>query len=323
MNKLGEATAVIDMWKPEIVGFVETWCNTDIQDSLLCMEGYSTPFRADKTSNITGRGGGALLYFHESLTVVPCKEFDSIPFETSLWCTVKLSDGDNLLVGLVYRSPNSTKLNNDSLLEIMQTVSRVRNISHVLIFGDFNYSDIDWETMSVTGGESSEPGKFYTVVEDMFLVQHVDFPTRFRMGQQPTRPDLVFTNEENMIEKLEPTSPLGLSDHVGLAWTYVTKSSIKRSFRDGTWLNFQRANPVEMEEKLTSFDWESDFEGKNVDECWKLFSERCEKVVQESVLRVKVKSPKPPWVRDGVQDAVKRKHSLWKRMSTPNSTVIT
>ena len=171
-------------------------------------------------------------------------------------------------------------------------------MSHVLIFGDFNYREIDWASMSVTGRDESTQVQFYNVLQDMFLVQHVNFPTRFRIGQQPTMPDLIFTNEENMVEDLKSVSPLGSSDHTGLIWTFVCSSDVEKTDRVASRLNFKRAKLENMEKNLASFEWESDFQGKDVEECWTLFSERCEKVIHDNVPMVKVKAPRPPWLRD-------------------------
>ena len=57
--------------------------------------------------------------------------------------------------------------------------------------------------------------KYLNCVLDNFLFQHVKVPTRFREGQQPSCLDLIFTNEENMVDldSLNIDSPLGKSDH--------------------------------------------------------------------------------------------------------------
>ena len=65
-------------------------------------------------------------------------------------------------------------------------------------------------------------------VDDSFLIQHVNFPTRLRGGDQQSLLDLGFTNEPNMVDKVEALCPLGASDHISLNITLVlyTESSI-------------------------------------------------------------------------------------------------
>ena len=45
------------------------------------------------------------------------------------------------------------------------------------------------------------------------LYQHVDEITRLRGDDEPSMVDLVFTNEESMVESIEYNSSLGKSDH--------------------------------------------------------------------------------------------------------------
>ena len=48
----------------------------------------------------------------------------------------------------------------------------------------------------------------------------MDFPTRYREGQEPSTLDLIFANEDYMVDNLRSCAPLGKSDHVGLVWTF-------------------------------------------------------------------------------------------------------
>ncbi len=57
-------------------------------------------------------------------------------------------------------------------------------------------------------------------------MQHIDFPTRFSHGQEPSTLDLIFMNEEYMIYNIEPVARLGNSDHIGLVWSCITYGGI-------------------------------------------------------------------------------------------------
>jgi hypothetical protein len=65
--------------------------------------------------------------------------------------------------------------------------------------------------------------KYLNCVLDNFLFQHVKVPTRFREGQQPSCLDLIFTNEENMVDldSLNIDSPLGKSEHAVIRFNYM------------------------------------------------------------------------------------------------------
>jgi hypothetical protein len=61
------------------------------------------------------------------------------------------------------------------------------------------------------------------MVRDTYLSQHVTKETRFRGDNQPSLLDLIFTNEEGMIDTIEHNAPLGNSDHetIHTIWTSI------------------------------------------------------------------------------------------------------
>ena len=59
---------------------------------------------------------------------------------------------------------------------------------------------------------------FVDSIEDCFLTQHVQGPTR-----GDSKLDLVFTDEPNMIDKVEVMGRIGKSDHNMLLWTADVK----------------------------------------------------------------------------------------------------
>ena len=92
--------------------------------------------------------------------------------------------------------------------------------------GDFNYAGIDWEHMIIEGGRDAQ--LIHENALDNLLVQHVNFNTRHRVNNNPSRLDLIFTNEEEMIENITSEAPIGLSDHVGISFELVLSTNIIR-----------------------------------------------------------------------------------------------
>ena len=86
--------------------------------------------------------------------------------------------------------------------------------SHLVIAGDFNYPDINWDTVESVKHSEHTSQKFIDAVMDLFLHQHVTQPTRYRHEQNPSTLDIVLTSEENMINHINYLPGLGLSDHV-------------------------------------------------------------------------------------------------------------
>ena len=86
---------------------------------------------------------------------------------------------------------------------------------HVMLMGDFNYPDINWSSLH---SQSRNGQSFLDSVEDCFLTQHVQDSTR-----SDSMLDLVFTDEPDMIDKVEVMGKLGKSDYNVLFWTAEVK----------------------------------------------------------------------------------------------------
>jgi hypothetical protein len=78
--------------------------------------------------------------------------------------------------------------------------NRKEKFSHLLMMGDFNLPNIDWESWNNKSDNiERQDYKSIQCIQDNFLYQHVNKPTRWRGTDTPHVLDLVFTNEENMI----------------------------------------------------------------------------------------------------------------------------
>ena len=79
--------------------------------------------------------------------------------------------------------------------------------------GDFNYREINWDHWVSNTSETHYSHEFIESVRDSFLHQFVDFHTSLL--------DLVFANDELLIENIDQFSPVGKSDHVIITFNIV------------------------------------------------------------------------------------------------------
>ena len=112
--------------------------------------------------------------------------------------------------------------------------------SHKLVVGDFNYKHINWNTWSTSRNDSSNEQLFIDTIQDIYWYQHISEPTRYREGEDPSLLDLVFTNEEAMIQHIQHQSPLGKSDHSILVIDFLIKQAT--SFKPRTVYSYDKAN---------------------------------------------------------------------------------
>ena len=120
-------------------------------------------------------GRGCVLYIKASIPVIHI-EFDN-NFQESLWCSVNLTGSDKLLIGCIYRSPNSNIENNKEHLNLFLKVKDL-NPSHTLIIGDFNFGEINWRINNSHTNENHIASQFLECIRDCFLYQHVKENTR-------------------------------------------------------------------------------------------------------------------------------------------------
>ena len=152
-----------------------------------------------------------LHYIHKSIKAKESTfSFNKVYLE-SVWAEVYLSETEVLLCGIVYKSQKEK--DNVLLKELFSNVSFLNTCTHLLVMGDFNFPDIDWENWSSSDSNSQE---FIEIIQDTYLQQHVTQPTRYGAGQASNCLDLIFINEEEMIQQVQISDPLGLSDHCAL-----------------------------------------------------------------------------------------------------------
>ena len=180
---------------------------------------------------------------------------------------------------------------------------KLNDITHYLIMGDFNFPEIKWNDTYVQGDRDSYPNKFYDGVNDVFLHQHVQENTRFRIDQEPSLLDLIFTNEESMVDNLEINAPLGKSDHVSILWTFYSYTDVKTDEYLPEKRSWYKADFKAINEQFASVEWERKFQNMDVEQSWNEFKQKYEECVDKYVPYLTVKaSRKQPWFRKKVKE---------------------
>ena len=226
MNKKGEVVNLIDAQAPHVLALTEFGASSAIMDNELGIEGY-TLYRKNHSDGSGGPGKGAALYVKNSLNHSAAPAMDGFVFDCSAWSIIKLENNKALLVGVVYRSPNSSDENNRNMLTLLRAAAAA-NCQYLTICGDFNLPLIDWSINRSQESENALSAEFVGMVEELGLFQHVRGSTRFR-GAQNSCLDLVLTNEEHMVSELRELPPIGKSDHICQQWNVVVSEPMFRN----------------------------------------------------------------------------------------------
>lgn len=273
--------------------------------------------------NIDNRiGRGMILYIHQTLKA---KEvYMETEYNENIFVKIKLNNSDQLLVGLLYRTmserpENAGRDNNGDLLKLI-TEATNKQFSHVLLMGDINYPDIDWEAWN-TNSDNTDTNeyKFMQCIQDNFLYQHVTKPTRWRGSDTPHVLDLIFTNEENMISDLEYLSPLGKSDHCVIQFSYNCYTRLKTNNR--TKMNYDKGNYVDFNKEIQNTDWNEILNpNDHIDRNWTKFVDKLKQLESRYIPSRKPKTSKKRksefQLDKKTYDKVKEKNSLHRRAIT-------
>lgn len=296
--------------KPNIIGIVEVKpknARYQISPAEIQIQGYDIYTKGLQEE----KGRGLVLYIRRELE--PQEVNMSTDFEECIWAKIKLRNSNELVIGLIYRSPTSTALNNESLNKLCSEVNS-QGFSHQLIMGDFNYRNIDWDFGKVNNqDEDSEENKFLDATMDCFWYQHVKQPTRGRGGDKPSLLDLVFTNEERMINNLKTESPLGKSDHCVIKFELECYSDL--STTDMHRFNWNKGDYERMKIQL-DIDWKETLsENKPVDEIWQIFHCKLMEAIEDCIPK---KPSKDKYMNRAPLDKktlelIRKKHRCWQR----------
>lgn len=312
-NKLEELETRIKIENPHIILVTEVNSkNAKIPPDLVTfhLQGFQLFHQ-----NVSTDGRGIIIYIQQSIKDV-IEVTPKTNFSENKIVSIKISKTTDLLVACIYRSESGTKENNENLLKLLTEIEEMK-ASHKLVTGDFNYKLIDWETWETPKNETSLEHCFINCIQNNYWYQHVTTPTRYREGAEPSTLDLIFTNEENMIDNIDFQSPLGKSDHSLLSFKFKIKSNL--TFIPKTVFKYDQGDYEQMKADL-DLDWQNQFNlcGPDTNKQWELLRSKIKSSEKRNVpsyqttendhLR-KGKIPLTP----GLRKEIRKKHRCWQR----------
>ena len=192
----------------------ETHLNPEILDAEIQIRNYNL-YRSDRA----GRShGGVCIYVRNDLAASVIFK-DSNSYCDSLILKIHQM---NLLLVNIYRPPGcKSALFNQTLEAVKSTIKNIEEydqaVPSILVFGDFNFPNINWKcgsgifrssSSSKSGEERSQAEALINFAEDFFLDQLIRHPTR-----NNNILDLIFTNDHQLIRDYNIICNNQLSDH--------------------------------------------------------------------------------------------------------------
>ena len=204
-NKIADVCLLLNR-KPKIhiLGLSETWVNSKHSDEILSIPNYQI-IRQDSTQS--GHTGLAV-YIHDSMYPFIRRRPDlEIKDIECIWIEIKCSMSSPLLLGYLYRHPDSTNEWLDNFVQMMDTVQLCNR--NILLQGDLNFNllapQTSWQsTFSLFG-----------------LTQIVNKPTRIA-STSTSLLDHIYTNNTSIFTNVEVPDK-SISDHYPTICTWKSK----------------------------------------------------------------------------------------------------
>ncbi|KAK3757931.1 hypothetical protein RRG08_058245 [Elysia crispata] len=297
-NKRIELDTMIEIHRPAIIGIVEVKPKNsrfEIQECEIAIPGYDTFHNLDKS------GRDVCLHIRTEMSPSLNNIATNLEAEECIFVDCTLQEEERLTIGLFYRSPNSTKENNDKINRTI-LASMSTNSPHLIIMGDFKGTS--------RSREYHEAAKVLKTTKEAYLIQHQMKTTRHKDGQKPTLDDLFFTNREDIVSSMGVTAALGKSDHatllIKLALYQQDSATQKRP-------NYNKADYTAMNEYLSNIDWEAQLNNLNIEEAWQLFMAEINEVKRRYVPEKSTTGDRKKWLDGGTLSAVRKKHKMYRR----------
>lgn len=312
LSKFDEFIIDIQEKNPDFIFITETWLTATIPDSLVNISNY-TVYRKDRTSiredGRTQKGGGVGIYVKNTIKghQVVCVRQENLTAHVtetdSLWIKVRIN-AVQLLLGCIYRPPSCSVGGNR---EIMEMLTRLNDMPlSTLVFGDFNYPEIDW-TLDRVSKNSPLAEEFLQTYHESKLHQLINFNTRFREGTSPSLLDLCLVSDERLITDIEALPPIGKSDHMAIraiVQLSLTPSGKPLSIHKNYW----KANYDSINQFIDQ--WKPDKDLTHFENCQQVLSQIAETHIP---LQHPKNSFKKPWITGAHIKLINQKRRLWHR----------
>ena len=289
----------------DIVCLTETKLDPSIPSNLIFPNSEKCVYRKDRNIN----GGGVLIAIKKNIKHSLIK-FSSTDEIVGITLPPSYPNFKTTVLACIYKKPGS--LIDDKLTCFDEIENKFRN-ANILMMGDFNMPDINWESCSVVNSSQKKCAHqdFLNQLYEFSLTQLVRVPTHVHGNTL----DLLCTNIPNQITDIEVVNP-GLSDHYLLLFVFDT--FVKELSVDELEIKlYKKADFAAIDSLLiTTLSTVSAMiaQSVNINEIWSTFENDLKKAINSFVptKHIKIKPRKEPvWFNNQARKAVSKQRKLY------------
>lgn len=305
LSKSVALSSLVDSTCASLLILTETWLDDTIPDAnILLSESEFCFFRCDRKNR---KGGGVLIATKKQISAVP---ITVTTFLECVWIRCKIGIAD-VVIAAFYRPPDMTATFSGEFHRILSDLYVRFPNSIFLVFGDFNFPNIDWPNLTVNPSDQ-EAHMFLHTCLDFSLVQLITDPTR-RSATTANILDLVLTNNPEVCFDILHLQ--GLSDHE-IITGYITRPFGRKKTSTKRIHCYNRANFDGINSALQSFseDFLAHCSSRSVETNWKSLKDTLTNLVDKFVPVITIRYHKnAPWFTNRLRRLNNKKKRLYRQ----------
>ena len=288
----------------DVICLTETWLSESVFDQEILPTNYNI-YRKDRPS----RGGGVLIATKSFIPVsVVCSDQSNNALEI---LTVRLNLSKPLTLSCVYIPPNPSDSYMYDLTSNLTHVVQSNLSTDIIITGDFNLPDINWDTLSTTSTPSSA---FCDFIFDNSLTQLIDQPTHAKGNIL----DLILSNSDELITNLTISSSNSWisSDHFVITFQLAQELLHAPSTIPKYVYDFPKANYSAIQSYLLDFEYSPCLQSQDVEFIWHEIKSSIHNAMNMFIPKVRLRRHQfPCWYTPELRHLSKCLHSTKKRFA--------
>lgn len=256
----------------------ETWLTSDVTDGevLTDLPNFNL-FRKDRSRT---RGGGVLIAVNKQLSCSTIKIASDLEI---VWLICR-SAPHSVLLGVCYRPPKSSPDFSRELNSILNKLSNKYPNARILLFGDFNFPNIDWTNLTSSAPNAKEANEFLDVCLNFNLTQLISQPTRVTSDVANIL-DLILTTDPGSLSSITYLNEI--SDHKVIHANFAFVPEIRKVCSKTIRL-YDKGNYEAIIRELDAFlpSFQECFWNRPINDNWLLFKNKMNRLADEFIPKV-------------------------------------
>ena len=263
IEKATQLKATIHYSNPDVIFLVETKLDSNYQTYSFLPPNY-VAIRKDRNAH----GGGVLIAFRDDITA---ESLDNLNSNCEIvWTKIHFARNKSIFFASYYRPPSDHLASLEALQASLTKLYRShKKTPNVVIAGDFNLPDIDWDNQQTTNTRTaSKHNKLLEIISEFGLQNMVNDQTRIESGNIL---DLILTGNPSIITNTHTTP--GMSDHEAVTFE-VNLNPIRNRKPPHKVFKYKSADWYKLKNdisKLTDEYFDSDPNSQDINTNWAFF----------------------------------------------------